>query len=280
MKVFISWSGEQARELAELLNTWIPSVIQLAKPYFSPNDIAKGSRWNDEISKELEASEVGIICLTRDNLHSDWIMFEAGALSKNVEQSKVCPLLFGIEPTDVKGPLESFQMAKFNRTEMKKLCQMINDQLGQSKLSQEVVDKVFTKFWPDLDEDVKKILERSPTSKDTETLRNDREILEEILTLTRSMSFHRDPSKITAHISPKDLEELLTELETFFNHVDTHDTKTKVAMENLIVTVGYMVQSLSDFDSAYYNSYKALRILLSRLSEHRFNDFVNHLVPT
>ncbi len=279
MKVFISWSGDQSHKLAGLLNTWIPSVIQAAKPYFSP-DTPKGSRWNNEISKELEDSKVGIICLTRDNLQSDWIMFEAGALSKNVEQSKVCPLLFGIEPTDVKGPLESFQMAKFNKGEMKKLCQMINDQLGQSKLDQEVVSNVFTKFWPDIEEGVKKILEHPEPTRGTELLRSDREILEEVLTLTRNMSFHRDPSKITAHLSPKDLDDLLAELATFFDYVDAHDTKTKVAMGNVIVRVGYMVESLSDFDPAYHNSHKALRTLLNRLPEDTFLDFVNRLVSS
>src|ERR1051326_1201012 len=82
MKVFISWSGPLSQKLAAMLRVWLPSVIQVVKPYYSPDDINKGTRWAAEISKELEESQVGLLCITPDNLYSPWIMFEAGALSK------------------------------------------------------------------------------------------------------------------------------------------------------------------------------------------------------
>ncbi len=87
MRIFISWSGDLSKNIAEIFRQWIPGVIQAAKPYYSPDDITKGTRWSSEISKELDASKIGIICLTKDNLDSSWIMFEAGALSKNIEKS-------------------------------------------------------------------------------------------------------------------------------------------------------------------------------------------------
>ena len=105
MKIFISWSGDRSKAIADVFKKWIPAVIQAAKPYFSPSDIDKGSRWNQEISKELESSQVGLICLVRENLDESWIMFEAGALSKSLDKSRVCPMLFGVEPSDIKGPL-------------------------------------------------------------------------------------------------------------------------------------------------------------------------------
>ena len=85
MKVFISWSGNQSKAIASEFKEWIPAVIQAVKPYFSFNDINKGSRWATEISLELEQSKVGLTCLTRENLEALWIMFEAGALSKSIE---------------------------------------------------------------------------------------------------------------------------------------------------------------------------------------------------
>jgi hypothetical protein len=109
MKVFISWSGNLSKSLAEILRQWLPAVIQAIKPYYTPDDITKGARWTTEISKELEESSIGILCLTRDNLEAPWIMFEAGALSKKMDKSKVCPILFGVESTDIQGPLIQFQ---------------------------------------------------------------------------------------------------------------------------------------------------------------------------
>src|SRR5690348_15249061 len=150
MKVFISWSGETSKNIAEIFRQWLPSVIQLVRPYYSPDDIAKGTRWSSEIAKELDESKVGIICLTKDNLTSPWIMFEAGALSKNIDKSKVCPILFGIDPADIQGPLVQFQAARFNKDEVKKVVRMINSELGDSALSSEVFENVFEMWWPKL----------------------------------------------------------------------------------------------------------------------------------
>lgn len=90
MKVFISWSGDYSGKIAIALREWLPSVIQsLEQPYVSSEDIAKGSRWNAEVTKELENSCFGIICLTPENLIAPWLHFEAGALSKIIDNLKL-----------------------------------------------------------------------------------------------------------------------------------------------------------------------------------------------
>jgi hypothetical protein len=107
-KVFISWSGPLSQKLGEALRNWLPSTLQFVKPYFSLEDIEKGAKWGPEISGELATSNIGIICLTRDNTEKPWLLFEAGALSKSLEKGLVCTLLFGLEPADIKGPLTQF----------------------------------------------------------------------------------------------------------------------------------------------------------------------------
>lgn len=187
MKVFISWSGQLSKKLADILKNWLPSVIQAVKPYYTSEDIAKGSRWSAEIAKELEEAKIGIICLTRENLEASWIMFEAGALSKNVGASRVCPILFEIESTDIKGPLVQFQAAKFEKSDIKKVIGMINSELGDRGLTAEVIDKVFEKWWPELKEKVETAL-KSTDGVAKHTIRSEREILEEILQLTRTIA--------------------------------------------------------------------------------------------
>ena len=134
MRVFISWSGEQSREIGEIFKAWIPSVIQAVKPYFSPADIDKGSRWLTEISRELEHCKIGLLILTKQNLEAPWIMFEAGALSKNIDKAKICPMLFGVEPTDIKGPLTQFQATPFNKEEVCKLIKSISQTEMQMRI--------------------------------------------------------------------------------------------------------------------------------------------------
>jgi hypothetical protein len=194
MKVFISWSGERSRKLAEVLKGWLPAVIQALKPYFTPGDIEKGARWNNEISKELEQSSVGIICLTRDNLQAPWLMFEAGALAKSIEKSRVIPLLFGVKPLDLQGPLLQFQAASFKRDDMKKVMKTINAALGEAVLESQVLDSVFEKWWPELEEQVRHVMEAGDPEQGRE-LRTDREILEEILELCRTEFYGSEPEK-------------------------------------------------------------------------------------
>lgn len=206
MKVFISWSGKESKSIGEKIRTWLPGVLQAVKPYFTPDDIEKGARWNSEISKELEQSEFGILCLTRDNLNSPWLIFESGALSKKLEKSNVCPILFGITNNDLKGPLKQFQATLFKKEEMKKLLKAINSKLEDHSLIDSVLENVFEKWWPDLETDIEKIL-RSEKDKNVEPIRTDRDILEEILGLSRFAIKNTQGTSIGIH--PQAVESLL-----------------------------------------------------------------------
>ena len=186
MKVFISWSGQHSKQLGEVLRDWLPGVLQLVTPYFTLSDIEKGTRWSTDVAKELSASQIGILCITRDNIHSDWLLFEAGALSKSLEKSHVCPILFGITNTDLAGPLKQFQTTEFEKSDMHRLLGVINGRIGDNKLPQKTLDAVFAKWWPDLADNIAQILAK--VSEPQEPIRSDRELLEEILQLSRVAS--------------------------------------------------------------------------------------------
>ncbi len=183
-KVFISWSGDLSNKLADAVREWLPGVLQFVKPYFTPSDIEKGAKWSSDISGELEKSDIGIICLTKDNLLQPWILFEAGSLSKNLDSSKVCTLLFEVDSTDLTGPLTTFQATKFEKNDFKKLVKTINDSDGESKLDDAVFNEVFDMWWDKLEEKINNILSSHKTHGETEN-RSERDILEEILELSR-----------------------------------------------------------------------------------------------
>lgn len=186
MKVFLSWSGNISKEIAEELNKWIPTVVQFVKPYFSPSDIEKGSKWDSEITKNLNESTIGIICVTPNNMHSPWILFEAGALSNKLEKSRVCPLLFELSNPDLTGPLATFQTTIFNKVEFKKLIQTINKQLGENKVADSILDETFEMFFPKLESKVNEIIKKNQPENNTKVVeRTERDILEEILELAR-----------------------------------------------------------------------------------------------
>jgi hypothetical protein len=246
MKLFISWSGELSKEIAEIFREWIPGVIQAAKPYYSPDDITKGTRWSSEISKELDLSKIGIICLTKENLESPWIMFEAGALSKNLEKSKVCPLLFGIEPSDIKGPLVQFQAAKFSQKEMKKVIKMMNDELDSTSLASEVLDNVFEMWWPKLQEQIEKVVDKARNG-DSSALRTERNLLEEVLTLTRGLSIDRQRKGRKGSIHPGAIEELIQNIERLINlNVFEDKPEALEIFEKIYRPIDYIIMASKD----------------------------------
>jgi hypothetical protein len=184
MKVFISWSGKQSKELGEAVRDWLPGVLQAVNPYFTPSDMEKGTRWANDIAQELEDSSIGLLCITRENIRAPWLMFEAGALSKSLEKSHVCPILFGVVPADIEGPLKQFQFTSFDQREVKQLIVTINSKIKEGKLEQKTLDRVFEKWWPDLFDRVSSILAKEDAP--AKPIREDRELFEEILLLTRS----------------------------------------------------------------------------------------------
>ena len=188
MKVFISWSGDLSNKLAEAFHTWLPGALQTVRPYFTPADIEKGARWSSDITKELESSNVGVLFITRVNMGSAWLLYEAGALSKHLEKSKVCPIVFGITHKDLPGPLRQFQSTEFKDEDFKKLLKTINSASGENKLGDSVLDEVFEMWWPRLKEQFQEILDAEEGQEEDVPLRKDREILEEILELSRLSS--------------------------------------------------------------------------------------------
>ncbi|WP_288841965.1 toll/interleukin-1 receptor domain-containing protein [uncultured Deefgea sp.] len=250
MKVFISWSGDLSRDLAEELRIWLPAVLQNVKPFFTPNDIEKGARWSRDIAKELEESAVGIFCLTKENLNKPWIMFEAGALSKRVESSKVCPVLFGVDNAELEGPLVQFQASPFSEAEIKKLIKTINSCFGEAKLDDGVLNTVFEMWWPKLNEKISKIMENhkeSPHNK--QSSRTEREILEEVLELSRlSVSSSRRNSRSVSE--PKALLHAINSLKTLATtSVEMFGESILVQqMEELLEPLEYLSRR-SDFSS-------------------------------
>ena len=148
MKIFISWHGEKSREVAEFLKKWLKQVLQHSDPWIS-SDINKGARWNEDISAELEITNIGIICLNRENLKSEWIHFEAGALSK-FTKSYVCTFLMDIKPSDIAPPLSQFQHTQFNKPDVYKMLTTINQIISEvegSSLSEKELEEIFDINW-------------------------------------------------------------------------------------------------------------------------------------
>lgn len=183
MKLFVSWSGERSKSLAMVLKDWLPLVLHYVEPWLSEADIEAGQRWADAVAKELEACNFGVLCVTRENLASPWVLFEAGALAKSLDGARVTPLLLDIDFREISGPLAQFQAKKFEKKGVLELVQSLN-QNATHPVPDDRYKQLFEALWPELEKKVAAIPKPSTASKQT---RSQSEVLEELVEAVRAM---------------------------------------------------------------------------------------------
>lgn len=188
MKVFISWSGNRSRAVAELLNDWIRCVLQAARPWVSTQNIDRGSLWFNEIQQQLKDTSVGIVCLTQENKSKPWILFESGALAKGLTSSRVCTFLVDLSPADVENPLAQFNHTQHDKESLWQLVRTLNDCLPADQiLHEQVLERVFETYWPQFDEQFREIIDTVAAVQNVPE-RAQKDILSEILETTRSLA--------------------------------------------------------------------------------------------
>jgi TIR domain len=187
MKVFISWSGPRSRHVARALHGWLPEIVQYVEPWMSHENIQAGARWTSEINDQLSQTKFGIICLTPENQHKPWLMFEAGALAKTVDDvTFVVPYLIGMDKSEVEGPLAQFQKVLFDEEGTFGLVQSINKVPdNDAALPGERLKNVFNRSWTDL----KRAFDALPDADaPMQKPRGSDEILREVLEVVRDTS--------------------------------------------------------------------------------------------
>jgi hypothetical protein len=158
MRVFISWSGEPSRSIAQALRDWLPMVVQHVEPWMSDADVESGGRWNEAVARALDASDFGVVCVTRANQSAPWLIFEAGALAKTVAKAAVVPLCIDLPPSDLTGPLATFQGRFLDEDGVRRLVHDLSRD-GEWKISTEGLNKLFNAMWPQVREAIDEALE-------------------------------------------------------------------------------------------------------------------------
>ncbi len=181
MQVFISWSGEPSKAVASALKSWLRYVFPRLEVWMSEQDIRAGTKWGVELGKALTECKIGIICLTPECLNSNWLAFEAGALSAAIDGSRVIPFRFQLRTADIRPPLSQFQDVGSDAKGTYKLVQSINEAFEKEWYAEEEeLRTAFQTWWPRLEQTLSGIKDIEPPQ-----MRSDRDILEELLDLAR-----------------------------------------------------------------------------------------------
>jgi hypothetical protein len=180
VKVFITWSGDQSRIVAEALKVLLKRVIQSCEPFLSTH-IEGGSKWLDEISRQLALSPMGVICVTAENQREPWLNFEAGAISTFARpllrpdeaiEARVCPYLLDVKPTDVDWPLAMFQAKVADRQGTKAVIQMVNRHAPIPFTEDAELEDAFSRHWDDFEKqlvEARKVAPARPRPKRTDS---------------------------------------------------------------------------------------------------------------
>ena len=111
--------------------------------------MSPGVVWAQELGKELEESDFGILCLTQDNVQAPWLLFEAGAIAKNFAAARVVPYL--IDDLVLTGPLNQFQHIRADRQGTLWLLESINA-LREKPTQIDRLHRSFDKWWVDFEQ--------------------------------------------------------------------------------------------------------------------------------
>lgn len=186
MNIFISWSGNRSKAVAEILRDWLQWVIQATKPWLSTRDLDQGSVWFGEITDQLKNTTCGVVCLTSENKNAPWILFEAGGLLKGLTTNRVFTFLVDLQPIDLAPPLSQFNHTLPTKDSMFKLVRSINSRFGEGALPIEILRHAFDTYFGEFEVRFGKALEDNPPGKSV-TPRTEYEILNELLITTRSL---------------------------------------------------------------------------------------------
>ena len=133
MRLFISWSGGRSHRLAAVLKEWLEDhFASQGISVFVSSEIKKGSLWLPAVNHELRRADAGLVCLTPQSLDSEWVLFEAGALStavvRNTEEARIFTYLLGVEPAALPGPLSVYQSTAATMEDTLRLVNSLVDQ--------------------------------------------------------------------------------------------------------------------------------------------------------
>ncbi len=166
MQIFISWSKEKSRKIAEAMNTFLEGLFHdKITIWLSSEKIPYGAMPTYTINEALGQCDKIVACFTEDNFNASWIMYEIGVVTgrnhKDMLANKeiVFPVFFeNVNKEKIKNtPIGQFQILDFGEISINKLVYQINESV-KSFSNDFTLQKQFQLNWREFKESVESIL--------------------------------------------------------------------------------------------------------------------------
>lgn len=89
---------------------WLPKVSN-CEPWLSGIHIVPGE-WTPQLQRAIRSCDAGVVCLTPENLGSEWLHFESGGIACRSDGSLIIPFCLDVAAKHVKLPLGSYQVCE------------------------------------------------------------------------------------------------------------------------------------------------------------------------
>jgi hypothetical protein len=190
MKVFLSHSGDRSKALALALRDFIRKLLPPIDPWISTG-IEGGLRWEPELASNLRSADIGIVCITADNMERPWLQFESGALSQKLD-GRVCTVLLDVAKGQVPPPLGQFQHTLADKDGLRELLNTINSyaaKIDEKPRLPSDLTEIFDMLWPQLDTTIQSLRTQAVATTQTRPLD---EMIAEVLEIVRDLARGRD----------------------------------------------------------------------------------------
>jgi len=147
MLVFICWSGDKSKAIAEFIKELFNNILPRNIKIFISEDIPPGDFWPISLQQKLVEASFGIVCITNTNQTAPWMLYEAGCISnkcQNKNEHNIIPVLIDIPKlTDPSNPLSQYQ---YKQLSIESLKEILNKILIFSSSNENTIKKYLNKF--------------------------------------------------------------------------------------------------------------------------------------
>jgi hypothetical protein len=146
-RVFLSWSGEPSKLLAEAVADALRALSSRLEPWMS-DDLEAGVEWAKALVPQIKKAKLAVLCLTHRNVNAPWITFEAGAYFTSRIRKGVVPFLLDFSPDELTFPLGLFQSQRADWKGSRTLLLRAGELAGIPE--RDVQEKFEREIWPQL----------------------------------------------------------------------------------------------------------------------------------
>lgn len=184
MKIFISWSGQRERAVAEALREALPDLcVTEVEVFVSSKSISKGANGTSVIEANLDTSDYGIILVSRENQNAPWLNYEGGWLASTLSRP-VSTICLDLRPGDVTSPLAPRQATQFeSEDDMTELLRQIAETANPS-IPPRAFNTLLKSVWPSIRESWKP---NDAPSAGEKNQRSEQDMLAEIVERVRNV---------------------------------------------------------------------------------------------